>query len=76
MFSYCDADSLAICACANLVSVMEIGIYYTKDGFRGVCSIFHLLHENGAFLTFEEFNVTFGLNINFLTYNGRGGEMR
>ena len=37
---------------------------------KGVCRISHLLHEHGAFLRLEEFNMKYGLNTDFVTYNG------
>ena len=43
-------------------SKLETGIYYTKDGL-------------GVLLTFEEFNVKYGLNTNFLTNSSSGTEV-
>ena len=53
------------------IKVGNGNILYKRRIERGVCSIFHLLHENDAFGTSEEFNnVKYGLNTNFLTCNG------
>ena len=35
---------------------------------KGVCCLFHLLHEHGDVLFLEEFDVEHGLNTDFLTY--------
>ena len=37
---------------------------------KGVCRISQLLHEHEAFLCLEEFNMKYGLNTDFVTYNG------
>ena len=37
---------------------------------KGICCISHLLHEHGAFLCRVEFNMKYGLNTDFVTYNG------
>ena len=35
---------------------------------KGVCRLFHLLHEHGDVLFLEVFDVEHGLNTDFLTY--------
>ena len=37
---------------------------------KGVYRISHLSHEHGAFLCLEEFDMKYGLNTDFVTYNG------
>ena len=36
---------------------------------NGICYISHLSHKHGAFFNPEEFNMKYGLNTDFLTYN-------
>ena len=36
---------------------------------NGICYISHLSHKHGAFLYPEKFNMKYGLNTDFLTYN-------
>ena len=45
-------------------------ILYRRWIKKGVCRSSHLLHEHGDFLCLEEFSTKYGLNIDFVTYNG------
>ena len=45
-------------------------ILYRRWIKKGVCRISHLLHEHGDSLRLEEFNTKYGLNTDFVTYNG------
>lgn len=37
---------------------------------HGAANISHVMHNNGSFLTLDEFNTKFDLNVHFLNYNG------
>ena len=54
-------------------SKFETGIYYTKEGLKGVFAVFFTCCMKIVLFfifTFEEFNVKYGLYTNFLTHSG------